>query len=240
MVAWLQRGEAELLAQTGDLEGAIRAWDVVRERSGYLGGVGPAMWLLAIDGPAAARPVVLDGIALRQGGDPQQFVPRMGLTALVLALNGEADEARRHAEALLARSGDEGVTGMIGGPWHSVIAPVAVATGVYGLLDVIGSWQRAPSPEAGQLRQAVVDAANALRSDDLATAGTSLARHGEIAQQLGFPFTAAQLVVSLGIIAGMDKVAALPEWNVPLRSARDFATRAKARWWLEQLPTLPA
>lgn len=240
MVAWLRRGEAELLAQSGELETAVRLWEAVRQQSDYLGGVGPSMWVLALDGPAAARPIALNGLTHQQTGDPQQFVPRIGFAAFVLVLGGEVEEARRHAEYLLERSGDEGVAGMVGGPWHSLMAPVAVATGVYGLLDVIGSWQRAPSPEAGQLRQAVVDAANALRSDDLATAGTSLARHGEIAQQLGFPFTAAQLVVSLGIIAGMDKVAALPEWNVPLRSARDFATRAKARWWLEQLPTLPA
>ena len=239
MVAWLQRGEAELLAQSGDLEGAVRAWDAVRQRSDYLGGVGPAMWILALDGPAAARPVAVEALE-RRHGDPQQFVPRLGLAALVLVLSGDVDEARRHAEALLERCGEKGVAGMVGGPWHTLIAPVAVATGVYGLLEVIGSWQRAPSPEAGEQRLAALAAANAIRAGDLATAGTSLMRHGEIARKLGFPFTAAQLVVNAGIIAGMDTVATLPEWVAPLRSARDFATTAKARWWLEQLPTLPA
>lgn len=239
MVAWLQRGEAELLAQSGDLEGAVRTSEAVRQRSDYLGGVVPAMWILALDGPAAARPVALEALE-RRHGDPQQFVPRLGLAALMLVLSGEVDEARRHAEALLERCGEQGVAGVVGGPWHTLIAPVAVATGVDGLLDVIGSWQRAPSPEAREFRLAALAAANALRSGDLATAGTSLARHGEIAQKLGFPFTAAQFVVMLAIIAGMDTVATLPEWIIPLRSARDFATKAKARWWLEQLPTPPA
>lgn len=238
MVAWLHRGEAELLAQSGDLEGAVRTWDAVRQRSDYLGGVGPLMWLLALDGPAAARPAALE-VELRQGGDPQQFVPRVGLTALVLMFNGEIDEARRRAQTLLERCDEEGVAAMVGGPWHTLIAPVAVATGVYGLLEVIRSWHRAPSPEAGQMRLAALAAADALRSGDLATAGRSLARHAEIAETLGFPFTAAQFVVNTAIVAGMETVAGVPEWVAPLRSARAFATKAKARWWLGQLPTLP-
>jgi len=37
-------------------------------------------------------------------------------------------------------------------------------------------------------------------------------------------------------VAGIETVAQVPEWRTPLRLTREFATKAKARWWLAQLP----
>ncbi|MDQ6858701.1 MAG: AAA family ATPase [Chloroflexota bacterium] len=236
MVAWLHRGEAELLAQSGDLEGALRAWDAVRQGSDYLGPAGQTLCVLAIDGPIAVRTAAVEELARRTSGDPQQYVPTAGLATLAVAFSGDGPEARRIAETLRDRSQNPAVAGVIGGPWHALITSVALATGVHELLDVVRAHDRAPSPLANELRLAAVDAAGAIRSGDLAAAGTAFGRYWEIARQLTFDFTAAQLVMYAAIATGIEVVAQVPEWKVPLASTREFANRAKARWWLEQLP----
>ncbi|HEY8793791.1 MAG TPA: AAA family ATPase [Gemmatimonadaceae bacterium] len=236
-VAWLQRGEAHLLAESGDLEGAVRAWEAVRQGSEYLGRAGQTMCVLALEGPQASRPAALEELARAERGDPQQYVPITGMAVLVLAFGGETDEARHKAEAMRDRCRDAGVAEQVGGPWHVLMACVALATGVSELVDVISADDRAPTPRARDLRVAAVDAATALQSGDRATAGTALGRYWEIARELGTrDFTAAQLVVYSAIVAGVETVAQVPEWRTPLRLTREFATKAKARWWLAQLP----
>ncbi|HEY8808200.1 MAG TPA: AAA family ATPase [Candidatus Limnocylindria bacterium] len=236
MLAWLQRGEAELLAQGGDLEGAVRTWDAVRQGSDYLGPAGQTLCRLALDGPQALRTAALEELARRERGDPQQYVPTAGLAALVLALCGEGDEARRIAERLRDRCQDPAVATLVGGPWHAIATSVALATGVNELLDVVRAHDRAPSPRARDMRMAAVDAAAAIRAGDLGTVGTALGHYWEIARELTFDFTAAQLVMYVAISTGMEIVAKVPEWQGPLGLTREFATRANARWWLEQLP----
>jgi class 3 adenylate cyclase/tetratricopeptide (TPR) repeat protein len=236
MVAWLVRGEAELLAQTGDLEGALLAYEQVRQGSDYLDAAGQTLSRMALEGPQAVRADALEGAARRERGDPQQWVPTAGTASLVLALCGDTDGARAKAQAVLDRCDEDGAPEMVGGPWHMLMTCVALATGVRGLLDVIRSWDQAPAPRAREMRAAAIDAGGALSAGDLASAGTALAHYSEVAGELGFPFTAAQFVVYTAIITGVDTVAKVPEWQTPLGFARDFATKAKARWWLEQLP----
>jgi class 3 adenylate cyclase/tetratricopeptide (TPR) repeat protein len=236
MVAWLRRGEAELLAQSGDLEGALFAYDQVRQGSDYLDAAGQGLVRMALEGPQAVRADALEAAARREHGDPQQWVPTAGLASLVLALCGDTAGARAKAEELLDRSREEGAAEMVGGPWHTLMTCVALATGVNGLLDVIRSWNQAPAPRARQMRDAAIDAGSALRAGDLASAGTALGHYCEVASELGFPFAAALFVVYTAIITGVETVAKEPAWQTPLRFARDFATKAKARWWLEQLP----
>ncbi|HEX6062412.1 MAG TPA: hypothetical protein VF001_10115 [Candidatus Limnocylindria bacterium] len=112
---------------------------------------------------------------------------------------------------------------------------MAVATGVTGLLDVIRTFEAAPSPLALKMRRAAVDVGFALVAGDLATAGRALERYGDLTRELGFLFNAAQFTVYLAISTGIETVAKVPEWQVSLGSAREFATKAAARWWLEQL-----
>ncbi|HEX6062413.1 MAG TPA: AAA family ATPase [Candidatus Limnocylindria bacterium] len=80
-IAWLYRGEAELLAQGGDLEGALLAWIKVGQTSEHLGHNGRALCQMPLDGPQAVRPAVLEAIARGERGDPQQYVPRIGIAA---------------------------------------------------------------------------------------------------------------------------------------------------------------
>jgi len=235
MLAWLQRGEAELLAQGGDLEGAVRAWEAVRQGSDYLGPAGQTLCRLALDGPQALRVMALEELARRERGDPQQYVPTAGLAALTVALCGDKDEARRIAERLRDRSQDAAVAMIVGGPWHALITSVALATGVHELLDVVRLHEQAPSPRARDMRIAAVDAAAAIRSADLGSAGSALQRYWDIARELTFDFTAAELVMYVAIATGMATVANVPEWHGPLALTREFATKANARWWLEQL-----
>jgi predicted ATPase/class 3 adenylate cyclase len=237
MIAWLQRGEAELLSQSGDLEGALHAWAQVRQGSDYLESAGQEMARMALEGPQAVRAAALEGAVRRERGDPQQYVPTAGFASLVLALCGEMDEARLKAEALHDRCGDKGVAEMVSGPWHWLMTCVALATGVSGLLDVIRAWEDAPAPRAHDLRRAAVDAGSALRAGDLAAAGTALGRYWEISSELGFRFSAAQFVVYTAISTGIETVGKVSEWQGPLGLAREFATKANARWWLEQLPS---
>jgi hypothetical protein len=190
---------------------------------------------MPLDGPEAGRPAVLEAAARKEHGDPQQYVPTIGIASLVLALCGEPDEARAKAEALRDRCGDPGVAEMVAGPWHWLITCVAVATRVTGLLDVIRSFDDAPSALALDLRRAAVDAGDALLAGDLAAAGKALERYDELMREFSFWFNAAQLTVYLAIATGLETVAAAPDWQGPLRSAREFATKARARWWLEQL-----
>ncbi|HEV2249014.1 MAG TPA: AAA family ATPase [Candidatus Limnocylindria bacterium] len=237
MVAWLQRGEAELLAQTGDLRGAIDAWEAVRGGSAYLGRAGMTMCVLAIDGPQAVRAPALEELARLERGDPQQYVPTAGLAALVLGVDGDIAVARQTAEALLERCADRGTAELVSGAWHVLMTCVALTTGVTGLLDAVRARDHAPTPRALELRTTAVAAADALRANELAAAGVAVARHWEIANELGFPFTSAQLIFYTARATGMPTIAAVPEWRRPLDLLREFATRAGARWWLEQLPT---
>ncbi len=237
MVAWLQRGEADLLAQSGDLEGSVRAWEGVRQGSPYLGYAGMNMCLLALNGPQSVRAVAVSEFARRERGDPQQYVPTAGIASLVLALCGDRDEARKTAEALRDRCADAGTADNVSGPWNALVTTVALASGVTELLDVISARRTAPSPRALEMRHAARDMASAIRSGDLDRAGTALERYWGIAQELGFVFTAAQLTVYTAISTGIVTVTRVPEWRVPLQRVREFATRAKARWWLEQLGT---
>lgn len=236
MVAWLQRGEAELLAQSADLQGSLLAWEQVRQGSEYLGSSGQVMSLMAIEGPQAVRTAALEQADRRERGDPQQYVPTAGLASLVLALCGELDEARRRAQALNDRCTDDGVAEMVSGPWHALMTCVGLATGVGGLVDVIRARESAPAPRAKQLRLAAVDVGSALRAGDLAAAGSALGRYWDVSSSLGFEFNAAQFVTYAAIVTGLETVGKIPEWHGPLGLARDFATRANARWWLELLP----
>src|SRR6266850_2741594 len=235
MVAWLQRGEADMLAQRGDLEGSIRAWEEVRHGSPYLGYAGMTVCLLALNGPQSVRAVAVSELERRERGDPQQYVPTAALASLVLALCGDMDEARKTAEALRVRCADAGIAQHVSGAWNALVTTVALASGVTELLDVISARPTAPSPRALEMRHAALDTARAIRSGDLARAGSALQRHWEIAQELGFGFTSAQLIVYTAISTGIATVTKVPEWRVPLQHVREFATKANARWWLSVL-----
>jgi hypothetical protein len=71
---------------------------------------------------------------------------------------------------------------------------------------------------------------------DLANAGVALERYWALASQMSLEFFAAEFVVYAAILTGVETVAGVPEWRTPLRLAREFARKAHARWWLEQLP----
>jgi hypothetical protein len=145
------------------------------------------------------------------------------------------DQARKTAEALRDRCADAGTARNVSGAWSALVTTVALASGVTELLDVISARPTAPSPRALEMRHAALDTARAIRSGDLARAGTALERHWEIAQELGFGFAAAQLIVYTAISTGIATVTKVPEWHVPLQRVREFATKANAHWWLSVL-----
>lgn len=227
---------ASVLANAGRLDEAIA--ELGAAVSGYGVGIGQRLMLqVARDGPPAlagrADELLASADRVR---DPQASVPQMALSAFAHVLGGDRPAARAIVERLHARAGsDPGVSQMLGAPWHTFGLGLAAILEYDPLIDDIVAAVPPPSELHRVLRGAAIDASRKLRAGDLAGAGDAEARHWALAPKAGLSWNAAVLTVGL-VLASGPRVAEIPEWAPALRAMREFATRAKATWWLEVVP----
>ncbi|HEY6960135.1 MAG TPA: AAA family ATPase [Candidatus Limnocylindria bacterium] len=238
-LSFIRNMHAALLAETGRFDEAIAEYDWIIVNARNALGTAPKAWLvLARQGVAAVRDDVPDILRLgERAGEPQAWVPTFLICAFILYAAGRTSDADQIVSRLADRlRDDEGSRPNASGPWHALTLSVAILAGRDDLVDVVAAYREAPTAGAAEARARAVAFARAFRRGDLAAAGDEMRVYQQSAKTVGIAFPGdVTLIVASSLVAG-QRLAPVGSWRGPLVSARGFAERAGAKWWLEVVP----